>query len=133
VIILEGADRSGKSTLKDLFNEATGFRHVVIDRAFISCYVYARSRRETDCWRHLEMLAAVARQVDLIVFHVKASKEELKKRGATAREMADADAFDAAIEGISGSANVHTIINNGPGPEVALKQMLKVLGSRPFA
>lgn len=40
LIIFEGVDKSGKTTLKDKFNKETDFRYVVLDRLTTSSKVY---------------------------------------------------------------------------------------------
>lgn len=42
IIIFEGADCSGKSTLKRAFEKNTNYRHLCIDRMFITSIVYNR-------------------------------------------------------------------------------------------
>ena len=40
LIIFEGVDKSGKTTLKDLFNKKTNFSYVVLDRLTTSSKIY---------------------------------------------------------------------------------------------
>ncbi len=40
LIIFEGVDKSGKTTLKDLFNKKTNFNYVVLDRLTTSSKIY---------------------------------------------------------------------------------------------
>ena len=40
LIIFEGVDKSGKTTLKDLFNKKTNFGYVVLDRLTTSSKIY---------------------------------------------------------------------------------------------
>lgn len=40
IIIFDGLDKTGKSTLKDAFNKATNYLHFVIDRGPLSNLVY---------------------------------------------------------------------------------------------
>lgn len=42
LIIFEGVDKSGKTTLKDAFNKLTNFKYVVLDRLTTSSKVYAK-------------------------------------------------------------------------------------------
>lgn len=42
LVIFEGVDKSGKTTLKDAFNKCTNFKYVVLDRFTTSSKVYAR-------------------------------------------------------------------------------------------
>lgn len=42
VVIFEGVDKSGKTTLRDAFNKATDFKYVVLDRFTTSSKVYAK-------------------------------------------------------------------------------------------
>lgn len=50
VVIFEGVDKSGKSTLLQAFNKATDYKYLVLDRFLISSLVYdeafERGRRE---------------------------------------------------------------------------------------
>lgn len=40
LIVFEGVDKSGKTTLKDLFNKKTNFSYVVLDRLTTSSKIY---------------------------------------------------------------------------------------------
>lgn len=40
LVIFEGMDKTGKTTLVKEFNEITGYKHIVIDRGPVSSYVY---------------------------------------------------------------------------------------------
>lgn len=42
LIIFEGVDKSGKTTLKDTFNRFTNFKYVVLDRLTTSSKIYAK-------------------------------------------------------------------------------------------
>jgi hypothetical protein len=46
VIVFEGADRSGKSTSIKLFNRLTGYKYLLIHRAFYSNYIYDKYHRK---------------------------------------------------------------------------------------
>jgi thymidylate kinase len=39
-IIIEGANRTGKSTLKEVFNELTYYKYVIVDRGLMSVMAY---------------------------------------------------------------------------------------------
>ena len=40
LIIFEGMDKTGKTSLINEFNKRTNFKHIVLDRGAISSYVY---------------------------------------------------------------------------------------------
>jgi len=46
IVVFEGADRSGKSTSIKLFNRLTGYKYLLIHRAFFSNYVYDKYHRK---------------------------------------------------------------------------------------
>lgn len=61
LLIFEGADGSGKSTLKKEFNKISGYRYIIIERAFLSNYAFCLMRKDkvyhpiyNPCPRHLK-------------------------------------------------------------------------------
>lgn len=69
-VIFEGVDKTGKSTLKEAFNERTNFKNFVIDRGPISNIVYNKlfNRLETDNDYFYEMLEIFKQTKCMIVF-----------------------------------------------------------------
>ena len=46
LVIFEGADRTGKTTAKLMFNKSSKYKHLVADRLFYSNWVYSKLRRK---------------------------------------------------------------------------------------
>ena len=87
LIIFEGMDKTGKTTLLNKLNKATNFEHVVLDRGVISSYVYDKVygrnfREKYDFFldmikntKHLVILCVASEEV--IRNRLKAAGEEL--------------------------------------------------------
>lgn len=68
LIIFEGQDSSGKTTLIDLLNKKTNYEHTIIDRAFISTAVYSKKfNRCDDISKYLEMLELISKAINVLV------------------------------------------------------------------
>jgi len=79
LVVFEGVDRSGKSTLAKEFNKQTNFKHIVVDRAFLSQAAYSIIyNREKNLDSILSMIRKLGN--DLVVVYVTASKETIEKR-----------------------------------------------------
>lgn len=48
IIVFEGNDLSGKSTLKSKFERATNFRHLCVDRMFVTSIIYNDYKNRHD-------------------------------------------------------------------------------------
>ena len=55
VVIFEGVDKSGKTTLKDHFNRQTNYKYWVLDRSFVSSLVYSKlfERNDEEYWMNV--------------------------------------------------------------------------------
>jgi thymidylate kinase len=65
-IILEGIDCVGKSTIKELLNKTTNYKHCVIDRLYGSCFAYSLLHRRGNSIEFLE----TERQLDSKSFYL---------------------------------------------------------------
>lgn len=86
VIIFEGIDKSGKTTLKDKFNKLTNFKYIVLDRFTISSKVYAKlfKRKETSYYDEIEK--RFVSEYNVLVILTEASNDDVTVRLITARE-----------------------------------------------
>lgn len=76
MVIFEGVDKVGKSTLHKLFDKAVGYEYLTVDRQFLTYIAYAKLYgRKID----LEMLARNLPK-DLLVFYIMCETEELERR-----------------------------------------------------
>lgn len=69
VVIFEGVDKSGKSTLVAEFNKATNYKYLVLDRFLISSLVYDEAF-ERDGSRYYEELCRAFGKLDDVAFIV---------------------------------------------------------------
>lgn len=86
LIIFEGVDKSGKTTLKDLFNKKTDFSYVVLDRFTTSSKVfdYFFDRKRFSYYNHVEALVEGA--FDVLVVYCHAPVETIRERLREANE-----------------------------------------------
>lgn len=72
IIILEGVDRSGKSTLQHAINKATCYKHIVVDRGPIGfktyCDLFSRDPQLWDNYDDLEK--HLAKMEDVLVIYL---------------------------------------------------------------
>lgn len=62
IICFEGGECSGKSTLKKLFEKETNFRHLCVDRMFITSIVYNRHKN-----RHVDLEKKLYEDLDVFI------------------------------------------------------------------
>lgn len=69
IIIFEGVDRSGKSTLKDALNKKTSYKYWVLDRSPISSLVYEKcfNRHNEQYWKNIYFNLATNFDVKVIL------------------------------------------------------------------
>lgn len=81
LVLFEGQDESGKTTLMKEFNEYTNFKHTVVDRAFISTAVYnTKYCRENDGIDYLVQLRDISRATNVLVVLCMASPKCIMSR-----------------------------------------------------
>jgi thymidylate kinase len=79
IIIFEGVDRVGKTTAIRKFNEQTNFEHIIVDRMFISHYVYAKKfgrKINKEYYKTIENLLGD----NLIIVYLYGNVQELENR-----------------------------------------------------
>lgn len=79
LVVFEGVDKSGKTSIANLLKKKTNFEHLVLDRAFISQTVYAviynRKSVAQSCFNLMHKI-----KNDLIIVYVTASTKVINKR-----------------------------------------------------
>jgi len=104
-IIFEGVDKSGKTSLMKEFNKVSNFKHVCIDRAYISHYIYGIDRNsEVDNLVRLSVLMNTMNNIPgLVIVYVEASEECIDLRCLQSNEpkfniRADLERFSTVID-----------------------------------
>jgi hypothetical protein len=81
VVIFEGMDKTGKTTLKEEFNKRTNFIHYVVDRGPISNIVYNNLfNREKELNDFFEKLCVSIRNVNHLIVYCYANENDIKER-----------------------------------------------------
>lgn len=82
LVILEGVDRSGKSTAWEEINKQTKYSHYVMDRGPIGflAYDFIYDKGEELVEKHGEDIKKLAKMEDVVVLYFIASPEELERR-----------------------------------------------------
>lgn len=81
LVLFEGQDESGKTTLMKKFNEYTNFKHTVVDRAFISTAVYnTKFSRDNDGIDYLVQLRDISKATNVLVVLCKADPDIIRSR-----------------------------------------------------
>ena len=80
IVLIEGCDKTGKTTLQKRVHEATGYLYTIFDRGFVSSWVYNRLfRREEyileDYLKHDKFLSKC-----FLIIYLYADKETIKER-----------------------------------------------------
>lgn len=80
VIIFEGVDKSGKTTLKEMFNKETNYKYWVLDRSAISSIVYDKmfNRNNEDYWSLL--LSSLTSTFDVRIIFCIADIKDIQSR-----------------------------------------------------
>ena len=81
IIIFEGVDCTGKTTLKTNFEELTKYKHVCIDRAFLSQAVYAYLRgeeKEANEWLEIFVSSASKSSFEYVIVLCTAPTDMIK-------------------------------------------------------
>ena len=74
LVIFEGADRTGKTTAKLMFNKKTKFKHLVVDRLFFSNWIYSKSLRDVNCSEYVDLCKQINSEVPILFVLVRRSK-----------------------------------------------------------
>lgn len=80
MIIFEGVDKSGKSTLLHEFNVNTNFKYWVLDRSFISSLVYNDMFGRNDEKYYLNVMESMKNSFNIIVCYITADVELIQER-----------------------------------------------------
>ena len=81
LVIFEGADKTGKSSIIECFRKATNFKHTVIDRAFISSAVYnIKFNRNYDSLYYIDQLRQISSNVKVLIVLCTADVDVIKDR-----------------------------------------------------
>lgn len=81
LVIFEGADKTGKSSIIDCFRKATDFKHTVIDRAFISSAAYnIKFNRNYDSLYYIDQLKQISSKVKVLIVLCTADVDVIKDR-----------------------------------------------------
>ena len=79
LIILEGMDKVGKTTLISHLNKATDFKHIILDRGSISSYVYD-TIYERNIREGYDFFTNAVKEMPHIVFLLVADKKVIANR-----------------------------------------------------
>ena len=87
VVIFEGVDKSGKTTLLNMFNKVTNFKYIVLDRFTVSSKVYDTMfhRDNRDYFTNVEKNFFTNFNVVIVYCHCK--EETVRKRLVDAGEV----------------------------------------------
>lgn len=95
IVVFEGLDGSGKTTLLNAFNAETQYRHIAVDRMFLSHMVYARYYHR-ESWMNLDQRAAEVKEFKQfvvsmrpLVVYMTAEPHVLEERIHSRGEIAD--------------------------------------------
>lgn len=81
VVIFEGMDKTGKTTLKEEFNKRTNFIHYVVDRGPISNIAYNNLfNREKELNDFFEKLCDSIKNVNHLIVYCYANENDIKER-----------------------------------------------------
>ncbi len=80
LILFEGVDKSGKTTLLAEFNKLTNFKHWALDRSFISSLVYNELFGRNDKEHYLNIQEIVKNSFNVVIVYVESDVELIKER-----------------------------------------------------
>lgn len=117
IIVFEGQDKVGKTTLVNEFNKATGFKHLVFDRLTTSSFVYTEAFGRGDkVMGHFKKVHEVFRDNFTVVQVLLVSrKEDILKRLRDAgeelpHELADIDEVQSKFLKFSRESGFNLVI-----------------------
>ena len=133
IIIFDGPDKAGKSTLKAMFDRHTRFNHWTIDRGPLSHLVYNIAYERDEQNHHANHITNIMRQAILI--YVTADKEVLAQRIANSPNEPKIDldrdlnifkiVLKATLHLWKGGIALDTTVKN---PEASLHEIMVKLG-----
>lgn len=80
IIIFEGVDKTGKTTLKDYFNKKTNFSYWVLDRTVISSLVYEDLFNRHNKSYYQSILMKLITTFDIVIIYCIANENVIKER-----------------------------------------------------
>lgn len=139
LIILEGMDKSGKSTLKKLINKATNYNYIVVDRFTTSGKVYAflyGEQKENNIYlNHLEEVTAnnfdvleVLCEAPLYLISARLKREARENRTGTVMPLDKIMEHKSLFNEYAKKSKYDTIfINTDASPSVCLAMVLNAI------
>lgn len=131
LIIFEGVDKSGKTSLKDLFNKETNFCYVVLDRLTTSSKIY-NNFFERDRYEYYENFErSVLSSFDVLVILCECDTEIIKERLKNANEflpekLKDIDEVKAAFrKEVDDSFSNYIVINTMKDINECVQEIIK--------
>lgn len=131
LIIFEGVDKSGKTTLKDLFNKKTNFSYVVLDRLTTSSKIY-NNFFERDRLEYYEQFErSVKRSFNVLVVLCECETETIIERLKNANEflpekLKDIDKVKAAFrEEVDNSFANYIVIDTSREINECVEELIK--------
>ena len=100
IIVFEGPDRSGKTTMLKLFRMCSDYKHVLFDRFVGSAYVYDKLYNRKPIAEYFKLESYLSRMpgMDVILVVCVASAKELQRRSQLTGEMLSLKELDRARE-----------------------------------
>lgn len=86
IVIFEGIDKSGKSTLLKKFNELTNYKYWVLDRGFVSSLVYNELFNRENKEEYLKLAKKMCKEFDIHIVYCYASYFDIQERLKNANE-----------------------------------------------
>jgi len=80
LIVFEGIDKSGKSTLARAFNKATNYKHMTVDRLFMSQIAYSIIYKRARCIDSVRQFIEKFQAHEILIVYIKANKDIIEKR-----------------------------------------------------
>lgn len=135
LIIFEGVDGSGKTSLKNSFNISTEFRHYVVDRLFVSNYVYnSKYQRDVgdDISYYVDVFKDLSKLFDIVIVYCYAGYSVIRTRRRVGFDEYSNDVrlFSELLRVLSASGSV-TMVSVNTGVLTyrdCLNKVLKVTG-----
>lgn len=79
-IMIEGVDRTGKTTLQHRLNKATKFKYIIIDRSYLSHIVYNEVYNREYKEENYKELEDIFYNMNTLLIYLYADKNTLQKR-----------------------------------------------------
>lgn len=100
VIIFEGIDKTGKTSLIEALHKATDYKHIIVDRFAATAYAYGtlRNRKNFEVKELLQLFYDFAIFSDLVVFYITCDKvvwvDRMKRTNEDSVAIEDFDVLD---------------------------------------